>query len=298
MFVISPTDNSWFQFLKDSELNSFVNFWTPTPWNIQKLNSGDKWYFILKSPVRKLGGFGEFYEYKNLVANDAWREFGQRNGCKDKIQFIEKIESYINKRSESYNGESIDINNYKIGCVILKNCQFWEEEKFQRPSDYDIDFAIQVVKYKYFNQYDPFTNFIDKATDFNLVNEPREEYRKEVSQRKGQSEFRGKILKAYNNKCCISGETCPELLEASHLQSYLTQYSNHIQNGILLRVDLHRLYDSGLLFIDSNYVVHISSILESTTYKQFDKTKILLPNNVNSYPSKESLELKKANFRP
>jgi putative restriction endonuclease len=81
------------------------------------------------------------------------------------------------------------------------------------------------------------------------------------------------------------------------LQSYLTESSNHIQNGVLLRVDLHRLYDSGLLFIDSNYIVYISSLIKSTTYQQYNGQRISLPDNLNSYPSKESLELKRPNFR-
>lgn len=297
MFVISPTDNTWFQFLQNAGLNSFVNFWTPTPWNIKKLKTGDRWYFLLKSPIRQLGGFGDFYEYKNLTAFDAWREFGKRNGCIDKNQFVQRIQLYIDKNSESFGGKSIDIYNYEIGCIILNNCQFWDEDKFLRPEDYQIDFATQVVKYKYFDQYDPFLTLTDKTDDFNLVNEPREEYKREVNQRKGQSEFKGKILKAYNNKCCVSGESCPELLEAAHLQQYLTKTSNHIQNGILLRIDLHRLFDSGLLFIDSNYIVHISTLIKSTTYQQFDGIAISLPANSNAYPSKESLELKRDNFR-
>ena len=73
-----------------------------------------------------------------------------------------------------------------------------------------------MVKYKYFDQYDPFITSTENFDKFNLLNEPREDYKKEVNQRKGQSEFKGRILKAYNDKCCISGETCPELLEAAH----------------------------------------------------------------------------------
>ena len=49
MFAISPTDNDWFQFLKKVQLNSYVNFWTPTPWNIKRLKTNDRWYFLLKS---------------------------------------------------------------------------------------------------------------------------------------------------------------------------------------------------------------------------------------------------------
>ena len=125
MFTISATDNTWFHFLKNSSLNSYVNFWTPTPWNIRKLKEGDRWYFLLKAPIRKLGGFGEFFEYKNLTAENAWNEFGLRNGCVDKVDFISRIQSYINKNSKKFGGKSINIHNYEIGCVILKNCQFW-----------------------------------------------------------------------------------------------------------------------------------------------------------------------------
>lgn len=154
-----------------------------------------------------------------------------------------------------------------------------------------------VLSFKYFNQYDPFAIQFDSPDNFNLVNEPRDVYKKEINQRKGQSEFKGKILKAYKNKCCITGETCPELLEAAHIQSYLTESSNHIQNGILLRIDLHRLYDSGLLFIDTDYIVHISSLIRRMPYQQYNGQRITLPNNPNSYPSKNALELKKINFR-
>lgn len=297
MFVISPTDNDWFQFLKTSNFNSFINFWTPTLWNIQKLTVGERWYFLLKSPIRQLGGFGEFHEYKNLTALEAWKEFGCRNGCISKNQFISKIQLYIDKNSENFGGESININNYRIGCIILNNCQFWDEEKFQRPSNYNIEFPNQVVKFKYFNQYDPFTSFTDQTDDFNLINEPREQYRKETNRRRGQSEFKGKILKAYKNKCCITGENCPELLDAVHLQAYLSYASHHTQNGILLRVDLHRLFDSGLLFIDGNYIIHISSIIKNTWYQQFHNTKIYIPENVKFHPSKKALELKRNNFR-
>ncbi len=297
MFVISPTDNYWFQFLKESGFNSYVNFWTPTPWNIKKLKPRSRWYFLLKSPIRQIGGFGEFVEYKNLSANQAWKEYGKRNGSLGKNQFIESIKTYIDKNSEKFGGKPIDVNTYEIGCVILKNCQFYDEGNYLRPENYQIEFATQVVKYKYFNQYDPFTNLSTDFDNFNLVNEPREEYKKEINQRKGQSKFKGAILKAYNNKCCISGETCQELLEAAHIQEYLNELSNHIQNGILLRVDLHRLFDNGLLFIDSNYTIHISPILQSAVYKQFDGMKISLPDNSNDYPSKESLEHKRVNFR-
>jgi putative restriction endonuclease len=298
MFAISPTDNNWFKFLKDNDFNSFINFWTPTPWNIKKLKPGDKWYFLLKSPIREIGGFGEFFEYKNLTAFEAWRLYGHKNGATDLQQFINSIQLYIDKNSNKFGGTKIDINTYEIGCIILNNCQFWDFEDYKKAEDHEIVFGKQVVKYKYFNQYDPFKiNEQESNNDFNILREPRENYKREINQRKGQSKFKGHVLKSYKNRCCITGETCPELLEAAHLQKYINNQSNHIQNGILLRVDIHRLFDNDLLFIDQNYVIHISSLIENPIYKQYHGCKMSLPNDLDDFPSKKSLELRRLDFR-
>ena len=70
MFAISPTDLNWFQQLRTEGLQgNVINFWTPTPWNISRLKSGDNLYFMLKSPIRKIGGYGKFVEYKNMNIN-------------------------------------------------------------------------------------------------------------------------------------------------------------------------------------------------------------------------------------
>lgn len=299
MYAISTTDYDWFDFLKGVELNSYVNFWTPTPWNIRKLKDSERWYFMLKSPIREIGGFGEFVAYKNLTAEEAWNEFGQRNGCLDKQEFINRLQLYIDKNSQEFGGIAIDINTYKIGCVVLKNCEFWEEENYKSPNKYEIEFPSQVVKFKYFKGIDPFLdNNRSISQDFIPLSKARDENKREINQRLGQGKFKGELLKAYNNKCCITGETCPELLEAAHIQRYLCQASNHIQNGLLLRVDLHRLFDAGLLNIDENYCVQISSHLESNAYKLLNGAKITLPSNPHEFPSKKSLLDRLTNFRP
>jgi putative restriction endonuclease len=295
MFIIAPTDENWFAFLKNSQFNSFINFWTPTTWNVKNLKSGDKWYFLLKSPIRKIGGYGEFVEYKNMTPQAAWKEYGLRNGCNSKLDLTVKIQKYIDRNSKKHSKKNINIDNYEIGCIVLKNCVFWDSDSYIDPTNFNISIAKQVVTRKYFKQYDPFT--IKDIDDFFLLDEPREVYKLEVNQRKGQGIFKGLILKAYNNKCCISDETCPELLEAAHIQHYLNQQSNHIQNGILLRVDLHRLFDNNLLYIDNGYIVRISPLVNTPHYKKYNGRKISLPNNMDDHPSLTALELRFKDFR-
>lgn len=288
MFAISPTDKNWFDNLKTSGFNSFVNFWTPTPWGIKRLKEGSKFYFMIKSPIRKIGGYGEFVFYEEMTTEQAWRKFGFKNGVKSKEEFINRLDVYRIKRSKS------GFDNL-IGCVVLKNCVFWDENDFKSINDYGVEFSNSIVKIKYFESYDPF--FQDEISNFSMVNEPRSNKKYLASVRLGQSEFKGKLLKVYNNKCCISGESIPELLEAAHIQPYKSINSNHIQNGLILRVDLHRLYDNDLIYIDEKFIIHISSLLSTTDYQKYHLKNISLPDNICNYPAAEALRSRNSNFR-
>ena len=66
MFAVSVTDQDWLEFLRDREYSGQVNFWTPTPWSVRRLNAGDEWHFLLKSPIRKLSGYGVFQEVSGV----------------------------------------------------------------------------------------------------------------------------------------------------------------------------------------------------------------------------------------
>ncbi len=297
MFAISPTDIDWFEFLRESGFNSEINFWTPTPWNITRLESSDRLYFMLKSPIRKIGGFGEFKEYVNMPLSVAWNRFGKKNGCKSKQELVDRLDKYKNKRST--NTESVLTS--EIGCIVLENVEFWDTESYIDLEKYEVDFSPNIVKIKYFNQENPFdTNYYKPLTNgFDLVEDSTEKYKKtrEVVERKGQSSFRAKISKAYNGACCITGEQTPELVEAAHIQPYLNKNSNHVQNGLLLRVDFHKLYDNGLLYINQDYKIEISPLINGDYYKSFQGKTINLPKSRADYPSKEALISRKFEFR-
>ena len=97
MFAIACTDNNWYNFLKENELYSEINFWTPTSWNISKLQVGDKIFFMLKSPIRKIAGYGVFKEYFNSDVETSWNRFGYGNGFFRKNDFIGIVNNYKKK---------------------------------------------------------------------------------------------------------------------------------------------------------------------------------------------------------
>jgi len=116
-----------------------------------------------------------------------------------------------------------------------------------------------------------------------------------VVQRRGQSEFRQNLLQAYENQCCISGCDAVETLEAAHIVPYQGLKTNHPSNGLLLRADLHVLFDLGLLAVDTKTMsVVISSSLANTTYSTLSKIRLRLPKQENINPNKEALDLHRA----
>jgi putative restriction endonuclease len=298
MFAISPTDIDWFRFLKTEGLNNEINFWTPTPWNISGLVPGDRLYFMLKSPIRKIGGYGQFLEYKNSTVNEAWNEFGLKNGCASKKEFIERLDKYKAKRSTDQTSAADSV----IGCIVLTNAVLNDDDNFLDLNDFDLEFANQVVTIKYYTEDDPLSDFEttqELPASFVLLPTSSKKLRKArlVTERKGQGKFRAKLTTAYESKCCITGEDTPELLEAAHIQPYIDENSNHVKNGLLLRVDFHKIYDSGLMFIDDEYVIQISPYVDSDYYMAFNGKTISLPSTTNLHPSKEALMSKQFEYR-
>jgi hypothetical protein len=112
----------------------------------------------------------------------------------------------------------------------------------------------------------------------------RERALKLIVVRQGQPAFRKKLLKAYSNRCAISGCDCPDALEAAHIWPYKGRYTNHIKNGILLRCDLHTLFDLGRIRIHSNYKVDICDDLQPTVYKEFHNKRLVLPKEKKDWP--------------
>lgn len=122
------------------------------------------------------------------------------------------------------------------------------------------------------------------------LTDARERILGSIVQRRGQTDFRQELLKAYEFKCAVSECNVPEALEASHIIPYMGPKTNQIQNGILLRADIHTLFDLRLLTIDEEkYSVIISPKLKNTYYSQYEGKIIKLPNKTDFYPSKEAL---------
>lgn len=111
-----------------------------------------------------------------------------------------------------------------------------------------------------------------------------------ITIRRGQKKFRDKLIKEYEGKCAISGTNVEAVLQAAHIYPYNGQETNHVTNGILLRADIHDLFDLNLLGIDENYTIIIGAPLKGTEYDNYNGKKIFIPNNLNCLPSLKALK--------
>ena len=109
--------------------------------------------------------------------------------------------------------------------------------------------------------------------------------------RQGQAQFRGDLLRVYECHCAISGREVQDVLEAAHIMPYKGTDTNKLGNGVLLRADVHTLFDLGLIAIDGATLrIVISPKLADTTYSAFEGERIMVPANENDRPSRAALD--------
>ena len=111
-----------------------------------------------------------------------------------------------------------------------------------------------------------------------------------IVRRKRQSEFRKQLLNAYGGRCAVTLFDVEPALQAAHISSYLGPKSQSVNNGLLLRADLHILFDNMLISVNpSDFHLAISKQLENTDYSAFANRQLTLPHSKNLYPAEDRL---------
>ena len=112
-----------------------------------------------------------------------------------------------------------------------------------------------------------------------------------IIRRQGQKKFRQDLLDAYDNCCCITGVNVVTVLEAAHIIPYLGVETNILTNGLLLRADIHVLFDLYLLSINPNTLkVEIAPMLENSLYEKFAGQSFRKPTVEALQPNLKSLQ--------
>jgi putative restriction endonuclease len=303
--VVALTDRRWFEFLRglsaDGRLDE-VNFWRPLAQTaFRPLVPGEPFFFRLKHPVNAIVGYGFFAHATRLPIQLAWEAFGQRNGDPTIESFVARIAEY---RRES--PLETALGSRELTCLILREARFlprhewllWEEDHGWHPSivafkTYDLASADGVALTDLLKNGRP-AEFVERFEPVLADERARTELL--AVAREGQGAFRVRVLDAYARRCAVTGERALPVLDAAHIQRYLGPASNHVQNGLALRADIHRLYDAGYVTVTPEYRVEVSRRLKDDfengePYYQLAGTSlVVLPSDPGKRPSRQALE--------
>ena len=137
------------------------------------------------------------------------------------------------------------------------------------------------------------------AFDPKSVADGRERTMASILRRQGQQVFRRKLLSAYNAQCAVTRCQSLWVLEAAHISPYRGVKTNVVSNGLLLRADIHTLFDLALLSIDpARMRIRVSSRITETLYVALDGTTLALPARESVRPSMAAIEEHYSLFQP
>lgn len=256
-FFVGLTDYDWYRTLMANEAEE-ANFWKPGETGFRSLPLGGLFLFKLKKPRYAIVGGGHFVRYLRLPVSVAWDAFKQDNGVQNQKELLARTRKLYHGKREAADPD--------IGCIVLNGLFFWDESDWIEPP---VDWAPNIVSGK---RYDAMTGegarvWSDvrarlEQVQYNLphsvVAEPVQFQETLGRTRLGQGAFRALVTDAYDKRCAITGERTLPVLQAAHIRPVTREGTHSIQNGLLLRSDLHILFDQGLITVDPNYHVHVS----------------------------------------
>ena len=306
-FYLGVTDLNWYNYLSRQNRDD-VNFWQPGG-NLafRILSAGQPFLFKLKSPINAIGGVGFFSSHTFLPLSMAWDVFDNGNGCNSLEEFQSMIFPLRKDRSNP---------NPIIGCIVLTNPIFFRKEDWiavpedwkpstQQGKSYSTETEIGSRTWQkielLIQRYLPPAS-IEKENQLTLQ-EPETRYGKSVlvKLRLGQGAFRVLVTDAYSRKCAISGERTLPVLEAAHIKPYAKSGRHLISNALLLRSDIHKLFDTGYLTITSELKVEVSKRIKEEfengrEYYRFHGGDLYnLPANLTNKPEREFVEWHNSN---
>ncbi|MDO8963347.1 MAG: HNH endonuclease [Coriobacteriia bacterium] len=113
----------------------------------------------------------------------------------------------------------------------------------------------------------------------------------EVRRRQGGARFRRALLTAYGARCAMTRYDAAPALEAAHILPYRGPQTNHVANGLLLRADMHDLFDLGLIAVDTGTMtLLLANDLAGTEYEKYAGRQLWLPREADARPNADALD--------
>lgn len=293
---IAVTDNDWFRYLRSLPDVDEVNFWQPSGERaFRALNPGELLLFKLHHPENFIVGGGFFVRFLFLPYTFAWDAFGPKNGAPTLAE--------MKRRIEKYRRMPVGPND-QIGCILLQQPFFFDKFLWIPAPE---DFAKNVVQGKTYEPDSATAQFLWAKVSSRLVASAGELAERSEAEtpmfsepifarrRLGQGTFRVLITDNYQRRCAVTGEKALPVLDAAHIRPVTEGGHHHLDNGLLLRTDIHRLFDAGYVTVTPDGRFLVSHRLKDDfdngePYMPFHGQRIWMPREPGSQPNRVTLE--------
>ncbi len=247
--VVAVTDDNWFELLRRQPNLTEVNFWAPSAASFRALQPGEMFLFKLHAPRNFIVGGGIFAYANALPCSLAWEAFGVANGARSAQEMRARIAHYRHIPTK-------DRSDFAIGCRILTQPFFFEEQDWIAVPR---TWSPNIVSFKSYDAGDA-----DGLALWEVVNErlhraaalrvaehdlPRFGAPQLIRPRLGQGAFRVLVTDVYRRRCAVTLERTLPALEAAHIRPYGDGGEHDARNGLLLRRDIHSLFDAGYVTV-------------------------------------------------
>jgi putative restriction endonuclease len=261
---VGVTDFDWYELLSSEPGVEEVNFWQPGGrQTFGALEPGELFLFKLHAPHRAIAGGGIFAHATRLPVSLAWESFGIKNGATTLTDMRARIEHYRRAPAQPH-------EDYTIGCILLEQPFFLTPDRWvPEPQDWHPN----IVQGKGYELRDGVGREVWRQVEDALRGRdanaswpaelrggdaPRYGEPVPVAPRLGQGSFRVLVTDAYERRCAVTGERVLPVLEAAHIRPYAAGGAHRVDNGLLLRSDLHTLFDRGYITVTPALQLEVS----------------------------------------
>lgn len=299
--TIAITDEGWYEFCAQHAEVTELNFWTPSARRHFRAPAFSPFLFKLRAPHNAICGFAYFVQFSTLPDWLAWDTFGIGNGCVS----LQEMQSRIARIRERIRYDERTGSN-EIGCIQLVSPVFFGRGQWiPQPVDWKprvqtpikIDLAVGEGRRVWEACLAKAAVHASTPVGIPAAQEAVACYGdpRLVQPRLGQATFRIAVLEAYSRACAVTGEHSLPAIEAAHIRSYADDGPHEIRNGLLLRADLHRLFDTGYVTVTAELCLEVSPRLREEyrngrSYYPLHGSRLVVPPNEMHQPGRQFLE--------
>jgi putative restriction endonuclease len=251
--------------------------------------------FKLHYPENAVVGGGFFAHFSLYPSSLAWDAFGEQNGAPSFAEMRRRIERYRRVLPDPR-------EDYTIGCIILEEPFFFEPDQWIPAPD---SFARNTVVGKGYDLREEEGRHLWQQVLLRRAAGGRQIAEAVVSpmfseptlarRRLGQGGFRVLVSDIYQRQCAVTGERTLPVLEASHIRPVTAGGLHEIANALLLRSDIHTLFDRGYVTVTPDHQFRVSRRLRDEwqngrVYYELEKRKVWVPTEGSYQPNREALK--------